>query len=157
MREQVVRDEFRGLKSKFATLVATVSMVFLIVSANRIIVYEAYTSEYFNRYVDKNKLVGILTTNFILLIVFGAFTIAGVIFAIYFAGKYDRKGRVQLNLLDRIFPELRILGIFIMGIGVVYSEEVFYGYIFSGKSLSHILRTIVKHGITVKELRILDL
>ena len=25
MREQVVRDEFRGLKSKFATLVATVS------------------------------------------------------------------------------------------------------------------------------------
>ena len=128
-------------------------MVFLIVSANRIIVYEAYTSEYFNGYVDKNKLVGILTTNFILLIVFGAFTIAGVIFAIYFAGKYDRKGRVQLNLLDRIFPELRILGIFMMGIGVVYSEEVFYGYIFSGKSLSHILRTIVKHGITVKELR----
>ena len=90
MREQVVRDEFRGLKSKFATLVATVSMVFLIVSANRIIVYEAYTSEYFNGYVDKNKLVGILTTNFILLIVFGAFTIAGVIFAIYFAGIYDR-------------------------------------------------------------------
>ena len=143
MREQVVRDEFRGLKSKFATLVATVSMVFLIVSANRIIVYEAYTSEYFNRYVDKNKLVGILTTNFILLIVFGAFTIAGVIFAIYFAGKYDRKGRVQLNLLDRIFPELRILGIFIMGIGVVYSEEVFYGYILSGKSLSLLLAMIL--------------
>lgn len=153
MREQVVRDEFRGLKSKFATLVATVSMVFLIVSANRIVVYETYTSEYFNGYVDKNKLVGILTTNFILLIVFGAFAIAGVIFAIYFAGKYDRKGRVQLNLLDRIFPELRILGIFVMGIGVVYSEEVFYGYIFSGKSFNHILRTIVKHGITVKELR----
>jgi len=99
-------------------------MVFLIVSANRIIVYEAYTSEYFNRYVDKNKLVGILTTNFILLIVFGAFTIAGVIFAIYFAGKYGRKGRVQLNLLDRIFPELRILGIFIMGVGVATSEEI---------------------------------
>lgn len=152
MREQVVRDEFRGLKSRFATLVATVSMVFLIVSANRIIVYEAYTSEYFNRYVDKNKLVGILTTNFILLIVFGAFTIAGVIFAIYFAGKYDRKGRVQLNLLDRIFPELRILGIFIMGVGVATSEEIFYVYISSGKSLDHILKTIVKKGFSVKEL-----
>ena len=104
MREQVARDEFRGFKSKFAILVATISMVLLVVSANRIIIYEAYTSEHFNAYVDKNKLVGILTTNFILLIVFAAFTLAGVIFAIYFAGKFDRKGRIKLNLIDRIFP-----------------------------------------------------
>ena len=80
------------------------------------------------------------------------FTIAGVIFAIYFAGKYDRKGRIQLNLLDRIFPELRILGIFIMGVGVATSEEIFYVYISSGKSLDHILKTIVKKGFSVKEL-----
>mgnify|MGYP000892401852 FL=1 len=152
MREQVVRDEFRGLKSKFATMVATISMVFFVIAANRIMIYEAYTSEHFNGYVDKNKLVGILTTNFILLIVFGAFSLAGTIFAIYFTGKFDVIGRVKLNFIDRIFPEIRILGIFIMGIGVVVSEEIFNVYISSGKSLDHILKTIVKQGFSVKEL-----
>lgn len=152
MREQVVRDEFRGVKSKVAIILATVSTVLFAISANKIIIYEAYTSEHFNGFVNKNKLVSMLTTNFILLIICGALALAGAIFAIYFSGTLDRRGRVKLNFLDRIFPEIRMLGIFLMGVGVVISEEIFYVYIFSGKSLEHILKTVVKEGLSVKEL-----
>ena len=152
MREQVVRDEFRGVKSKVAIILATVSTIILVISANKIIIYEAYTSEHFNGFVDKNKLVSMLTTNFILLIICGALALAGVIFAIYFSGTLDIRGSVKLNFLDRIFPEIRMLGIFLAGIGVVVAEEIFYVYIFSGKSLDHILKTIVKKGFSVKEL-----
>ena len=152
MREQVVRDEFRGVKSKVAIMLATVSTIILVISANKIIIYEAYTSEHFNGFVDKNKLVSMLTTNFILLIICGALALAGVIFAIYFSGTLDIRGSVKLNFLDRIFPEIRMLGIFLAGIGVVVAEEIFYVYIFSGKSLDHILKTIVKKGFSVKEL-----
>ena len=152
MREQVVRDEFRGVKSKVAIMLATVSTIILVISANKIIIYEAYTSEHFNGFVDKNKLVSMLTTNFILLIICGALALAGVIFAIYFSGTLDIRGNVKLNFLDRIFPEIRMLGIFLAGIGVVVAEEIFYVYIFSGKSLDHILKTIVKKGFSVKEL-----
>ena len=152
MREQVVRDEFRGVKSKVAIILATVSTVLFAISANKIIIYEAYTSEHFNGFVNKNKLVSMLTTNFILLIICGALALACVIFAIYFSGTLDSRGRVKLNFLDRIFPEIRMLGIFLMGVGVVISEEIFYVYIFSGKSLEHILKTVVKEGLSVKEL-----
>ena len=152
MREQVVRDEFRGVKSKVAIILATVSTVLFAISANKIIIYEAYTSEHFNGFVNKNKLVSMLTTNFILLIICGALALAGAIFAIYFSGTLDSRGRVKLNFLDRIFPEIRMLGIFLMGVGVVISEEIFYVYIFSGKSLEHILKTVVKEGLSVKEL-----
>ena len=72
MKQQVVTDEFRGLKSKVAVVLATVSTVLLIMAANRILVYEAYTSDDFNGLVDKKRIVSILTTNFILLLVFVA-------------------------------------------------------------------------------------
>ena len=97
MKQQVVTDEFRGLKSKVAVVLATVSTVLLIMAANRILVYEAYTSDDFNGLVDKKRIVSILTTNFILLLVFVALALAGLVFVVYFSGKYTEKGKANAD------------------------------------------------------------
>ncbi len=141
--EQVVRMSC-GLKFKPATLAGDQSMVFLIVSANELS-YEAYTSEYFNGYVDKNKLVGILTTNFIISVLRSLIRLR-VIFAIYLLA-IGHKGSDSVKSVDRIFPRATNCGIFIMGIGVVYSEEVM-DISFASQA---ILRTIAVNGVTGRE------
>ena len=153
MKQQVVTDEFRGLKSKVAVVLATVSTVLLIMAANRILVYEAYTSDDFNGLVDKKRIVSILTTNFILLLVFVALALAGLVFVVYFSGKYTEKGKVKLNLLDRVFPELRLLAIFALGVGIIMAENMYFRYLSSGATLERILKTIAKGQVVTQELR----
>ena len=153
MKQQVVTDEFRGLKSKVAVVLATVSTVLLIMAANRILVYEAYTSDDFNGLVDKKRIVSILTTNFILLLVFVALALAGLVFVVYFSGKYTEKGKVKLNLLDRVFPELRLLAIFALGVGIIMAENMYFRYLSSGATLERILKTIAKGQVVTQEFR----
>lgn len=153
MKQQVVTDEFRGLKSKVAVVLATVSTVLLIMAANRILVYEAYTSDDFNGLVDKKRIVSILTTNFILLLVFVALALAGLVFVVYFSGKYTEKGKVKLNLLDRVFPELRLLAIFALGVGIIMAENMYFRYLSSGTTLERILKTIAKGQVVTQEFR----
>ncbi len=100
-----------------------------IVSANRIIVYEAYTSEYQRIRIEA---AGILTTQLHFIVFF--YDCGSDIRDIFHSAISDRKGRIQLNLLDRIFPELRILEFLYNGLSCLFWRG-FLTYLF-GKSLS---------------------